>query len=199
MSSQSDWPTYMKGHKEHYHALGVIAAAFNLLEHRLLGLFMLYVSEFDDVTALMFQRIRDNGTRSDFLARAVTARGESPEIKDAVAHFCKGFDTCAQNRNTLMHSATAPVIENGEIVETVFSKGKKGQPLDWNRYSLDLTQLRNVADEMHEFTTFGRNLMNYVFGQYRRRIAEGPFQVPTSTTLPEKPPLPTLLTPRPPE
>ena len=72
-----------KGSPQQFHALGVIAANFNRLEFRLLGLFMLYLG-IDTTIIFLFSRLRDNALRIDIFTRTLETRAQTPEIKDAV-------------------------------------------------------------------------------------------------------------------
>jgi hypothetical protein len=180
--------------KDQLHALGVIAANFNRLENKLLGMFLIYLG-FDDVMSFLFARLRDNSLRMDLLRRAVELKGETPEIIEAINYFCKAFGTCADNRNILMHGGvTALTDEKG--VSLVFNKGKKENAIDWNHYLMDLTALRRVADETQSFCEYGARILNYIVTVHRKDLdhffypwRRGP------APLPDKPPLPTQLTP----
>jgi hypothetical protein len=89
-----DWPHFFRHSKSNFHALGVIAAVFNLLEHRLLGLLLLYVGV-DNVTSFLFQKLA-NPARIELLTKAVSLKAETPEIKGAVLHFAAGFEACTE-------------------------------------------------------------------------------------------------------
>jgi len=193
----SEWPPYITGQRDHFHALGVIAATFNELEHRLLGIFLLYVGGFNDVTAMIFQRTRDNGTRIDWLKRAARINGETEEIKDAVEYFCNGFTRCAENRNILMHSGTAPETEGDEITRIIFTKAKKDQ-FEWNRFFVTLERLREIADSNYDFAEYANDIFLHVVANHRFEELSGPFKLPpASGSLPEKPYLPETLSPQP--
>src|SRR5215207_6437733 len=188
------WPDYLSGPAEHYHALGVIAAMFNVLEYRFLGLFLLYQGYSDD-TAWLFRRLKDNRLRMDILTRAVEARAETPEIKDAVLWFMEGFGICGDNRNVLMHSTTTTVTTDGIVDMLVFNKGKLKNPLTPNRFFMNLPALRRVANEMNAFSSFGYGIYQHVVGTYKGDEFSGPFPLQFGGPLPGKPAPPTELTP----
>jgi hypothetical protein len=128
------------------------------------------------------------------LRRAVTIGGETAEIKDAVHHFCAGFDRCAQNRNILMHSLVYGEQSSNALVQNlVFAKAAKDKHLEWNRLSLSVAALRRVADETKSFSEFGFKRFNHVMTTYRQDQLKGPYQLPPSFAypLPEKPQPPT--------
>jgi hypothetical protein len=188
------WPKYLPDKPSHFHALGVIATTYNFLEYRVLGLLLLYVG-FSDMTTFLFQRLKDNTARLDLLKKAVFTGGETVEIKDAVQHFCTGFDRCAQNRNILMHSLAYDGPSSNALDQNlVFAKAAKHR-LKWNRVSLSLVTLRRVADETKSFSDFGRKLFNHITTTYRREELKGPYQLPPPDKhpFPEKPELPELL------
>jgi hypothetical protein len=191
---EDKWRLYVPKFHKHYHALGVLSAAFNKLEFRLLGMFLLYFG-FNDVTLFLFQKQKDNSFRIDMLRRAINLKGETPAIKEAIGHFCTGFDYCAQNRNILFHSN--PLTVDGEIARLAFRKPAKGAILEWNDFFLDLPGLRKVADETIDFSLYGKGVFEHIIGTYRPDELSGPHQIPRGGPLPDKPPLPTLLTPQP--
>jgi hypothetical protein len=192
--TQDDWPTWLLGRREHYHALGVIAAAFNLLEHRFLGLFLLYVG-FDERTAWLFRRLNDNALRSDILRRAVDDGGETPDIIDRVHRFRAGFAQCAENRNILMHSLTTTIQTEGRM-DLIFNKANREKPLEPNRFIMDIAALRRVAEEMNVYSVFGKEIYGHVTWTYREEDLRGPTPIAPGGPLPDKPPLPEGLTPQ---
>ncbi|MEP9385600.1 hypothetical protein [Mesorhizobium sp. KR9-304] len=177
------------------HALGVIAATFNRAEHHLLGLFLAYLG-FNDTMTFLFARLRDNSFRIDLLRRTVAEKGESDEIISGVNHFCDAFDRAAQNRNILMHSGISLVVEDGANIAVVFTKGAKQDATNWNRYLLDVTKLRKIADEVHSVSRFGRRLFVHITSNYPRPDLYGAANPPEPTPFPDRPPLPVLLNPQ---
>ena len=196
MTTAPEWPPYLRGNRDHYHALGVIAATFNHLEYRLLGLTLLY-TEFGPVPTFVFNRLKDNSARLHILREAVREKGESDAIKEAVSWFCKGMSACAENRNILMHSLTTSVTSEGEISHTVFNKTVKDDPTSWNRYYLDLPVLQRVADEMHAFERFGNGIFKHVVRYYRQDLNDAwhAWQIGSHQPFPETPLAPKVLDP----
>lgn len=189
------WPEYYTGLDEQLHALGVVAAVFNRLEHNLLGLFLAYLG-FNDGSTFLFARLRDNRTRIDLLLKYVEFRGETDEIKEAINYFCTCFNSAAENRNILMHSGISNVYEDGEVTHLIFSKGKKQDAIDWNRYVLDLKRLRQVADEIKAVEVFGRGLYQYVTSHYHPELQNEPVPPPVNAPFPDKPAQPNILSPQ---
>ena len=70
---QHSWPEYLIAHDDAFHALGVVALAFNELEYQLLRLTLLYL-EFNHVTAVIFNKLRDTGIRVTLLKEAIKER-----------------------------------------------------------------------------------------------------------------------------
>lgn len=188
-----DWPPYLPHSKEHFRAVGVIAAVFNMLEHRLFGLLLLYQGT-DSLTTYLFQKLKDNTTRVDILKRAVDLRAETDEIRDAVLHFCRGFSACADNRNIVMHSMA---FKGPNALVPSLALTKMGKALDWNRFLADLPTLRRIADETDVFAQYGHGIFNHVVVTYRQKDFSGPHPLPAGGPLPDRPPLPTVLSPQP--
>jgi hypothetical protein len=193
--SDSEWPHYLAGTREEIHALGAIAAIFNRLEHKFLGLFLVYLG-FNETMMFLFARLRDNTARMDLLKYAVEEKGETPEIKDAIHHFCKGLGICADNRNILMHSGLSVVSEDGSISHIIFRKGSKRNAIDWSHYPMDLVALRRVADETYQMSRYGNALLDHVVINYHSEARPEMKGKGAEHPLPGKPPLPIPLTPQ---
>jgi hypothetical protein len=71
------------------------------------------------------------------------------EARKRLEAFVSGFRTCAQNRNLLMHSNIHASVKSST---TLFKLNNKGQMI---LCKLALGELRQVADDMHEFFEFG--------------------------------------------
>lgn len=194
-SPETRWPEYYPDLEKQLHALGVIAAVYNRLEHQLLGLFLAYVG-FNNASSFLFARLRDNKMRIELLMRHVELKGQSDDIKHAVQHFCSCFDRASQNRNILMHAGISNVYEDGKITQLVFSKGAKQDAVTWNRFFLDLGRLRQVADGIHAASTYGRKLFVYVTSRYHSELQVKPVAPTENAPFPDKPPLPELLNPQ---
>ena len=99
------WPDYLPPLKDHFHAVGVLAATFNALELKVLGLMVPYLG-FGETTLLLFNKVLDDPKKIELLRLASAERAETPEIAGAVSHFCDGFNLCNQNRDIIIHSST---------------------------------------------------------------------------------------------
>src|SRR6185295_12213048 len=83
--------------KDHIHALGVVAANYNSLEMTFYSLFCEYFGISDNAAALFAQF--KNNLRIDAL-RVVLAKYERDSaVTDAIQHFLRCFNICADNRN----------------------------------------------------------------------------------------------------
>jgi hypothetical protein len=80
----------------------------------------------------------------------------SEDVKDQVAHFLKAMSICADNRNVLMHSRVAWRFGDQTVL---FKKSRSGDDLT---LSTTLEELRQVADEMNCYCTYGRQLANAI-------------------------------------
>ena len=110
MSDDSDtWPlpAYEVGQPKHIHALGVVAARYNMLEFALECLMFDYIGMSSDTTQYLFANLSNN-LRLDLLKRCVEDREADNDTKEAMLHFVSCFSVCAENRNMTcaqIHSA----------------------------------------------------------------------------------------------
>jgi hypothetical protein len=122
------------------------------------------------------------------------AAKESAIFRDLFEYFISGYGIASENRNILLHSKA----HNAWPFETsashlTLAKPQKKSPDENNFISLDVSDLRSIADDMANFNLFGWQL-------YYWRIAlstggtitweNGQTDTPT---LPEKPPEPRRL------
>ena len=176
------------GSAEHLHALGAIAAMYNLLEDQLWWLLRDYLCVNETVAAHTFISMSNN-TRLDIARRAVK---EIETDSDAIAgylHFLIGYDICAENRNYLMHSTADQNFEDIEIYN--FLKRSRRNPLEYVDYPIRVGDLREVADVTQTYWLYGSALRTWFRksrdAQPQDRDASWP------STLPEKPLLPRKL------
>jgi hypothetical protein len=193
---EKPWSWHQRYHpslRDHMHALGVVAANYNHLEQVFMALFWRY-SSLDSTPALrLFQRLNNNRHRIDSLLEWIESKEFNTSAKELAVHFVKSFETCADNRNFLMHSLTKGTLEQTD--KLVLAKAAKRDPDRTNSLQLGVEELRTVADDMFHLERFGLRL--YVWWRARAnggkyRFSDGREFVPT---LPEKSREPTKLTP----
>jgi hypothetical protein len=195
-----EWNTrYHHSLKDHLHALGVVAANFNHLEFALLALFYIFAG-LDDGTAQHLFSYLKNDKRVDILLRSIKARETDPDVNDRATHFTKGFNVCAENRNYLMHSMTeepsGTALTVTSIVQDtlILRKATRGDPTKRNYLHLNLTEIRQAADDIYAFDLFGLKLWRFVNQRKLGRPNDGN-DATAPLSLPEKPLLPNKLIP----
>ena len=158
----TDWPSFATGPRESVFALGVICVKFVELES---------IFQFVFETILGLDPDRDGGKIFAKLgARAalelsqdcLPQMGRSDEVKDQISHFLSAMKICAENRNVLMHSHMAWRFGDETVL---FKKSRSGADY---YLSISLAQLKQVADEMDAYCTYGRmlgNAINNTFGR----------------------------------
>jgi hypothetical protein len=189
------WPNYLPAQRDELIALGVIALNYGQLESMFQHVFA-EVTRLNEIqVAAIFQRIPNN-VRQDILFQTMAQTTLPDPLKELVQHFGLGFKACAANRHAVMHSRSGGVFT---------SQGRGIRGILLTKYSkagnklvcpAGLTELREVADGMHIFMTFGSritgDIRNFIVCRLNGREEEF-WRIP----LPDKPPLPTEMKWRP--
>lgn len=189
---QKPWPdpNYHIGQRDHLHALGVIAASYNLLEQSLYFHFASQLGLAPNIAQRLFVSLSNN-TRLDLLRNAIEEIDTANPIKTKLSEFLAGFDILAENRNFLMHSHT--ILNTTSQDHLTFGKGSRNQPSKWNYAHLRLNDLRGVADDIYVYWNFGHALYKWhVASKTGGRLVFSDGFVLTPT-LPDTPPLPRKL------
>jgi hypothetical protein len=187
MADDPKWPAYPIGPRDSILALGVASINFVALETSLHFLFGTVFELGVDDQVLIPAKIGAEATM--FLMRERLRRSDlSPTAKDHLEHFLKGFESCLENRNHLMHSQM--VSAGSGIVRTektlLFKTTKKGA---LHGATPSLTELRQIADATHNFANYGRNLGNWI----NVNLSGKPTFSADAFPLPDKPALPQSL------
>jgi hypothetical protein len=183
------------------HALGVIAANYNRLESELRLLLDVFMGEqmtAAEAGAYLFERL-GNAARMDLLKRLYLAQVGGTDLADRLDWFVSGYGKCAENRNILMHSEPHGAACNAlQLVSALeLKKASKNNPGVHNFISLELRELRQVADDIDRFDIFGFDLALYQIASERGgTIRSGGREI--SPSLPDKPPEPIHLKLEPP-
>lgn len=141
--------------KDHMHALGVIAANYNDLEGQFYRLFYVIMSDMD-AGKLIFSKL-NNAERMEVALKL--GEHTSPTFRTLFEYFISGFGTLHENRNILMHSKAHNALDKElDISHITLAKQSKRSPHENNFVSLDIQELRTIADDMANFSTFGFDL-----------------------------------------
>lgn len=190
IDNSDNWPPhYNIGQPNHIHALGMASAMYNQMELSLQLLLTAYSGLGNDTTQWLASNLSNN-LRLELLKRCAEDREKNSATKDAILHFARCFDICAENRNFLMHSMVKTPT-NEEILS--LAKASRNNPKKFNEIDLELDDIRRVADEIASISSYGGQLYAYFLftnfdqshiPQHIREFA---------STLPGKPPLPDKL------
>lgn len=172
------------------HALGVVAANYNHLEFVLQLMLWQFSGLESEVSAKLFSTLNNNRNRLDTLALLINSREKEERVKDLALHFLRGFDICAENRNFLMHG----MVHNGTAsLDLTLHKAARNDPSKINYLHLTVQAIRKIADEIHDFDSFGFDIAFWTSA----RLTGGKFITSNGgsiePSLPEKPPLPDKL------
>jgi hypothetical protein len=185
------WPEYLPGPRQDIMALGIIALSYGQLENAFRLVFSAVTRMNEIQVAAIFGRIPNN-IRQTVLAEVMEQTTLPDALKERVGHFINGFKACADNRHDVMHSHSGGVFTSQSrnirgILLTKYSK--KGNKLVC---APSLVDLRKVADEIHEYASWGFHLtsdINFLWTARMNDNEEAFWQLP----LRGKPPLPTAL------
>ncbi|MEH2485631.1 hypothetical protein V1280_001570 [Bradyrhizobium sp. AZCC 2230] len=188
---------YNPGLADHMHALGVTAANYNRLESELrllLDVFMGDQMTGAEAGSYLFERL-SNAERMDLLKHLYISQVGGTDLSDRLDWFVSGYGICAENRNILMHSEPHGATYNAlQLVSALqLRKASKKNPGVHNFISLELHELRQIADDIDRFASYGFDLALW-------RIASrsgGTIKLANreiSPSLPDKPPAPIHLT-----
>lgn len=187
MNSSDDWPNYLPGPSDHLEALGVVSLTYGYLEGLFQCLFTDTTGMTPDQVNALFQRIPNNH-RSNMMLELLDKSKLPTNLKELVRYFVKGFETCAENRSGLMHSHSAGIVSgmSSGHYGFVFTKNSKAG----NRLvcTPTLTDLRQVADSMHDYAVFAGMVGNAIHDARLTAKAADSTWLPPSLDKPAPPP-----------
>jgi hypothetical protein len=182
---------------EHMHALGVIAANYNELEGQFYRLFWITSDRFE-VAKLVFSKL-NNAERMEVALKV--AENEPKQFKEHYRAFIGGFGTSHENRNVLMHSRAHNAWPRNDttLSRLTLAKPSKKAPDENNFISLEVAELRDVADDMAAYADFGWELYFWRLAFFTGGKITWPDGETVSPTLPEipAPPRKLALSPQP--
>jgi hypothetical protein len=160
------WPEYLPGQPDYILVVGVISLNYGRMENMFRYLFSIVTRMNEIQVAAIFERMPNN-IRQTVLAEVMSQTTLPDKLKDRVKHFIDGFKICADNRHDLMHSRPGGTFtsQSRGIRGLLFTKfSKSGKEL---MCAPSLPELREVADDLHEYATFGGE----VAGEVRNFLA----------------------------
>lgn len=171
---------------DHIHALGIVAANYNTLESSFYSLFCEYFG-ISANSAALFAQFKNN-FRIDTLKVVVEKYEKDPAVADAVFHFLKCYNICADNRNVLMHS----LMDAHDQIEPdlVAKKPTRNNPEKFTNLHFSLSALRKAADELWSVELYCGDIYMFLL---TRRGDIPPADPYALTALPAKPALPDIL------
>lgn len=206
------WPRrpHIFGNIAQVHAFGQVGLAYNFLQDGRDYLFQTCMPTERGVSQRLFH-ILNNRERIELFAAVVKSSKFHPEAKDRLNYLIQCFDICTDNRNILLHAMSYESYAD----EIHFGKRSSNNPSTENRFKIQSTALRSVADEIHSLIGYQQELLVWIEfrkhfpSKYRGSLKTPPLNeirapklkhvlraVPGfGTTLPVKPLKPRKLTP----
>jgi hypothetical protein len=183
-------PSYQVAPAESVHALGVVSINYARLE--LTHVWMLAaVANLQERQAAVISA-RTNPSDRIRLIETFMSHTEWPDdASTAIKHYLKAMGILTTNRNLLVHSNMVEAWQNKTAIYSVSRQGKT------NVIQSSLEQVRQVADDLHQYFEFGHILSNYIATNiHHAALEEGMFAISQIPTLPA---LPVHLDPAPPK
>ena len=182
MTKQPDeWPHYSLGSREHLHAVGVLVAAWNMVESTLQA-FIQSVFPQAAASITVFEILGNDGRIK--LIRNELRKTLHEDEYSLLNHFLVSVDICKENRNVIVHASYSPQ-QSSELMQ--LTKGRTPDHSAVKLIPLSIPAIREIADATFNTATFGFNLWASI--QLRRSqplIGGAAFSLP----LPKKPVLP---------
>ena len=155
MADTPKWPAYQTGPKDSIFALGVISTNYARLEFAAQGMFTSILGMNMTVGHFVFARLGPE-MRDTMMRQALPLRGWKKEVGGLAFHFIKAHKICYENRNKLMHSN---IMIGSERAILLYKTDRSGKTTLANP---TLKELRQVADDMNTFSSFGLWLSNMI-------------------------------------
>jgi hypothetical protein len=150
--ASDDWPPYITSSKEHLHAVGVLAYAYNGFEAALLRLYRHHVTIHnvpEKLADLYFWSLSEE-TRLKALKTVFEEYEKDEKIKKLLGELLNYFSWCWDVRNKLLHAVHAPGLFDERRGELPLAKriGKKSPEMGF--LYLQLAELRALADKVEQ-------------------------------------------------
>jgi hypothetical protein len=186
MGDSDHWPVYNIGSRDHLHAIGVVIAAWNMVE-----------TAFQTLIQLVFPHNIKAGIHTFELLgndeRMKLIRAQLPDIAnenelELLEHLIKSANICKEYRNVLAHTS----YPNQPSEETILMlKGLSKDRSSTNLFKFTVTGIREMADATYITAQFGFALWSAINLRLSNASWAQHGVVPTFLpSLPEKPPMP---------
>jgi hypothetical protein len=185
------WPRYLEKPHDDLVALGVIGLNYGRLETNLRRLFAAATEMKPRHLSALFYRIQ-NDIRMKALTELLRDADLTPELREHVSYFLSCYETCAGNRNDLMHSLVGGKYSDIGRNEAGVILTKYSRAGNLLYCTARLSDLRRVADEMFDLANFAYGTATWIrmMRAYRSKGKEDEFR---QLILPQKPAEPTSL------
>jgi hypothetical protein len=154
--ADSVWPSYLKGQRDHIHAIGVVALNFNRLEIFLHSLLFHYLGTKNEAAHAHVCRSLNLHSLLELFNICLASKEKSHAVRADLAHFAKCYQACADNRNILMHSDLDELDTTEELL--TLSKRSGAKPHIFNQLKVSVEELRRVADEIFGTYLYGHQV-----------------------------------------
>jgi hypothetical protein len=186
MAAPEDWPPYHIGSRDHMHAIGVLIAAWNMVEGSYQA-FIQLVFPHNLKAAISTYELMNNDSRIKLIRSELFGTLNQKE-NELLEYFFKSANICMANRNVIAHSHYSNQAPGDHLL---LSKGRSKDQQSVNIFTFSITGIREMADATYLTAFFGMNLWSAIniriSNEYWASVGVPPkFSFP----LPEKPPLP---------
>jgi hypothetical protein len=156
MNNDPSWPTYPTGDRDSIFAMGVASINWVDLESTLHFMFGT-IFELDLNSTTMIPAKMGAEASIMLMRQKLPDTDWSDDVKDSASYFISGLSICLANRNHLMHSNLSWLHRSGKML--LYKTSKQGKTL---AAVPTLSELRQVADDIKAFATFGQMLANAI-------------------------------------
>ena len=147
-----NWPVYYRdGLADHFHAVGVLVAAWQHVEDSYHALFQT-MGQNDPKFALFAFDLLGNDSRAQMLGKHFP-EACGIQYQEPIDHFLKCAAICKENRNAIAHSSFSSDQDPNLLL---ISKGLDSKRERVRQYRFSLASLREMAD--HTYVTAGYGL-----------------------------------------
>ncbi len=148
--TDNNWPTYhLSNHRDHIHAIGVIAVAYSSYEGSLFRLYAHHpqVQKMPWEMAQLYYTTLNEERRLKAIQTVFKRYEKDKERLEFVESLIKHFDWCSDIRNKLLHSELYPAAFGGEKDKLYLIKPTSKNDLASAYLWLSVQQLREIADQ----------------------------------------------------
>ena len=158
MADAPKWPPYPTGPIDSIFAVGVATIKYSEIEASLVFIFANVLGIPHKLATMIHSRVSSDACIKLIIQILPPKPAYGPELQavSEVRYFLEAFQICTENRNHLVHSTIAPM---GTPDTVLYKTSKQGNVI----LSMpDGQDLRQIADDMHTYHLYGRNLGNAI-------------------------------------